>query len=207
MALPRLPREPKSIRQVLPGGIQERTPPGQFVTEKFPVLTVGETPEIDLDGWRLQVYGLVERELDLSWQEFVGLPPITVIADFHCVTQWSRLDNTWEGVAFSTLVNAARPLATARHVMVYCYGDYSVNIDLKSLLGDDVLLAYRHDGQDLDLDHGGPLRLVVPKRYGWKSAKWVHSLELMDEERLGFWEVRGYHPRGDPWVEERFTIQ
>lgn len=207
MALPRLPRQPKPIHQTLPGDIQERTPPGQFVTEKFPVLTVGPTPEIDLTSWRLQVYGLVERELDLNWQEFIGLPPITVTADFHCVTQWSRLNNTWEGVAFTTLVNIVKPLTNACHVMVYCYGDYSVNIDLKSLMEDDVVLAYRHDGQDLDPDHGGPLRLVVPKRYGWKSAKWVHSLELIGEERLGFWEERGYHPRGDPWLEERYTME
>ena len=138
MTLPRLPRQPKLIHQTLPGDIQERTPPGQFVTEKFPVLTVGPTPEIDLTKWRLQVYGLVERELDLNWQEFIGLPPITVTADFHCVTQWSRLNNTWEGVAFTTLVNIGKPLTTASHVMVYCYGDYSVNIDLKALMEDDV---------------------------------------------------------------------
>ena len=206
MILPRMPRAPKVIRQVLPGEIQERTPPGQFVTEKFPVLTVGAMPRIDLKVWRFQVFGLVEREFELTWDEFVALPETTVTADFHCVTQWSRLDNTWQGVAFDEVMKLIRPLAEARYVMAHCYGGYTANLPLSTLMDSDVLFAYGHDGAPLHPDHGGPLRLVVPKRYGWKSAKWVRGLEFLAENRPGFWEVRGYHMRGDPWMEERFTL-
>ena len=206
MILPRMPRAPKVIRQALPGDIQERTPPGQFVTEKFPVLTVGGTPRIDLQAWRFQVFGLVEREFELTWDQFVALPETTVTADFHCVTQWSRLDNTWQGVAFEEVMKLVRPLAQASHVMAHCYGGYTANLPLSTLMDSDVLFAYGHDGEPLHPDHGGPLRLVVPKRYGWKSAKWVRGLEFLEHDQPGFWEVRGYHMRGDPWMEERFTL-
>ena len=206
MILPRMPRAPKVIRQVLPGEIQERTPPGQFVTEKFPVLTVGAMPRIDLKAWRFQVFGLVEREFELTWDEFAALPETTVTADFHCVTQWSRLDNTWQGVAFEEVMKVVQPLAQARFVMMHCYGGYTANLPLSTLMDSDVLFAYGHDGEPLHPDHGGPLRLVVPKRYGWKSAKWVRGLEFLEDDQPGFWEVRGYHMRGDPWREERFFL-
>ena len=179
-------------------------PPGQFVTPKFPVLTFGPTPKIDLEAWAFRVFGLVEEEIELDWRRFTGLERVTVDAEFHCVTQWSRLENTWEGVAFEELMKLVRPKADARFVMVHCYGGYSTNLALDVLDDGDVLFAYRHDGEPLASEHGGPLRLVVPKRYGWKSAKWVSGLELMAQDAPGFWEQRGYHMEGDPWKEQRF---
>ena len=179
-------------------------PPGQYVTRKFPVLTFGPTPVIDLDTWRFKVFGLVENEVVLDWQHFTGLPKVTVDAEFHCVTQWSRLENTWEGVSFNELMKLVNPRPEANFVMAHCHGGYSTNLALDALQDDDVLFAYRHDGAPLEPDHGGPLRLVVPKRYGWKSAKWVNGLEFMAEDAPGFWEVRGYHMEGDPLKEQRF---
>ena len=190
------------------GAKQERedtgAPPGQYVTEKFPVLTFGGTPKIDLQTWRFRVFGLVEEELVLDWERFVGLGKKTVDAEFHCVTQWSRLENTWEGVAFTELMKQVKPRPEAKYVMAHCYGGYTTNLALDVLQDEDVLFAYRHDGGPLPPDHGGPLRLVVPKRYGWKSAKWVNGLEFMAEDRPGFWEARGYHMEADPWKEQRF---
>ncbi|MBM3947766.1 MAG: sulfite oxidase-like oxidoreductase [SAR202 cluster bacterium] len=179
-------------------------PAGQYVTQKFPVLTFGPTPRIALSDWRFKVFGLVEQDLTLDWQQFTSLPKTTVDAEFHCVTQWSRLENTWEGVLFTDLMKLTKPKPEAKFVMAHCYGGYTTNVALDVLLDSDVLFAYRHDGQDLPADHGGPLRLVVPKRYGWKSAKWVNGLEFMAEDAPGFWEARGYHMEGDPWKEQRF---
>lgn len=182
-----------------------RIPPGQYVTEKFPVLTYGGTPQVDLNTWELKVTGLVERPLRFTWGEFNALPQVKVTADFHCVTQWSRLSNEWEGVPAKDVLAMARPRPEALYVLVRCYGGYTTNLELAALTENDVLLATRVDGRELARDHGGPLRLVVPKRYGWKSAKWVQELELADREELGFWEQRGYHRSGDPWREERFS--
>ena len=179
-------------------------PPGQFVTEKFPVLTFGATPNIDLDTWEFRIWGLVEREVTLDWTQFNSLPATTVEAPFHCVTQWSRMNNSWEGVAFSEILKLAAPTAEATHVMVHCFGGYSTNLPLDLVRGDDVLFAHTHDGQTITREHGYPLRLVVPKRYGWKSAKWANGVELMSGDHPGFWETRGYHMRGDYWEEERF---
>ena len=179
-------------------------PPGQFVTEKFPVLTFGPAPKIDLVTWQFRVSGLVEKELTLTWEEFMSLEKVTLDAEFHCVTQWSRLQNTWEGVAFNEVMKLIKLKPEAKYVMAHCYGGYSTNLSLDVATEDDVLFAYKHDGEPLSRDHGGPLRLVVPKRYGWKSAKWVNGLEFMAEDEPGFWEIRGYHMQGDPWKEERF---
>ena len=179
-------------------------PAGQFVTKKFPVLTFGPNPRIDLDTWRFRVFGLAEPEVTLGWEEFKALGECTVEAPFHCVTQWSKLENTWEGVPFSAVMDLVTPGPQATHVMVHCYGGYTTNIALDVVQDDDVLFAYRHDGEPLAADHGGPLRLVVPKRYGWKSAKWVNGLEFMADDAPGFWEARGYHMNGDPLKEERF---
>ena len=179
-------------------------PPGQYVTEKFPVLTFGPTPKIDLDTWRFRMLGLVEDEVVLDWKQFTSLDKATVDAEFHCVTQWSRLENTWEGVLFTEVMKLVRPRPEAKFAMAHCYGGYTANLALEALTDDDVLFAYRHDGDPLAPEHGGPLRLVVPKRYGWKSAKWVSGLELMAEDAAGFWEARGYHMNGDPLKEERF---
>ena len=196
-------KRPDQVKRVAaPQG--ERVPPGQFLTEKWPVLTYGPTPRVAPAEWRLKVWGEVEEERTFTWEQLMALPQSKVTADFHCVTQWSRLDNLWEGVRFVDLVGHLRPRPTARHVMVHCYGGYTANLPLDVLLDEDVLLAHSHDGRPLAPEHGGPLRLVVPKRYAWKSAKWVSGLEFMAQDRLGFWETYGYHQRGDPWKEERF---
>ena len=181
-----------------------KAPPGQYVTEKFPVMSFGSAPNVDLATWQFDIFGLVQHEVSLSWQDFTGLPKTVVDAEFHCVTQWSRLQNMWEGVAFSEVAKLVSLENQVTHVMIHCYGGYSTNMDLESLLEDDVLFAYNHDGQPLDQDHGGPLRLVVPKRYAWKSAKWVNGIEFMDMDKPGFWELRGYHMKADPWEEQRF---
>ena len=192
------------ITRVRQKRVQPDAPPGQFVTDKFPVLTFGPTPRIDLATWQFRVSGLVDEELTLSWQEFNDLPQVTLDAEFHCVTQWSKLQNTWQGVLFTDLMDLVSPKQEAKFVMAHCYGGYTTNVALDVLLDDDVLFAHSHDGEPLTPQHGGPMRLVVPKRYGWKSAKWVNGIEFMAEDAPGFWEMRGYHMEGDPWKEDRF---
>ena len=204
MADLRTPRPAREISQQLPQEERSRAPSGQFLTDKFPVMTYAPAPSIDLADWRLRVFGLVEREHAWTWDQLLALPQVAVDADFHCVTQWSHLDNAWEGVPFREVMRHVKPLAQARYVMVHCHGGYTANLPLSAAMEDDVLFAHHHDGEPLSADHGAPLRLVVPRRYGWKSAKWVSGLELMEEDRAGFWELRGYHMGGDPWKEERF---
>ncbi len=186
------------------GDVDVDAPPGQFVTEKFPVLTFGPTPRIPTADWQFRVFGLVAEELTLDWEQFNDLPQVTLDAEFHCVTQWSKLQNTWQGILFTDLIKLITPKAEARYVMAHCYGGYTANVARDVLLDDDVLFAHSHDGRPLSPEHGGPMRLVVPKRYGWKSAKWVNGLEFMAQDAPGFWEMRGYHMEGDPWKEERF---
>ncbi|MSQ14105.1 MAG: sulfite oxidase-like oxidoreductase [Dehalococcoidia bacterium] len=204
MVEPHLPRPPKEIRQELEAKRRERVPGGQFVTDKFPVLTYGPTPKVDLATFRLRLFGLVEKECELTWQQLLALPKTVMTADFHCVTQWSRLENTWEGVRTEDVVKLIKLRPEVSYVMVHCYGGYSTNISLEDFLEENVLFAHRHDGKELPADHGGPLRLVIPQLYGWKSAKWVSGVEFIKDDRPGFWEERGYHMRGDPWKEERF---
>ena len=194
-------KRPDQVKIAPPSG--ERVPPGQFVAKTFPVLTYGDTPQIDLAAWRIRVWGLVKRELTLDWTQFRALPSVVMDSDFHCVTQWSALDQTWEGVTIATLLDAAGAQPAARHLMAHCYGDYTTNIPLELALSEG-LLAYRQNGAELGQDHGWPLRLVIPSRYGWKSAKWVNGIELLAEDAPGFWEQRGYNNNGDPWQEERF---
>lgn len=179
-------------------------PPGQFVTEKFPVLTFGQTPTIDKSEWNIKLFGLVNNEVCLKWNDIMNFKQISVEAEFHCVTQWSRLVNRWEGVRFKTIIDLVEVQNEAQYVMIYCYGGYTTNLPLSALIERDVMIAHRHDGIALSAEHGGPLRLVVPKRYAWKSAKWVNGIEFMSENRAGFWESRGYHMDGDPWKEQRF---
>lgn len=180
------------------------TPPGQFVTDRFPVLTFGQTPQVDLKTWTFRIFGLVDQEVSLSWEQFMALPQAAITADFHCVTQWSRYDNPWEGVLFTEVLKLVGVRPEAAFVTVHCHGGYTTNLPMEVLIDDDVLFAHRHDGKPLEQEHGGPMRLVVPKRYAWKSAKWVDGLEFMAQDRPGFWEQLGYHNDGDPWKEERF---
>ncbi len=183
---------------------RDRLPPGQTLTAKWPVLTYGSAPRVDTARWLFKVFGEVEAECRFTWDEFTRLPRVEVVSDVHCVTRWSRYDNRWEGVRPRDVLSPARPRAGARYVMVHAFPDYTTNLPLETLLDDDVVLAIRHDGQPLPPDHGGPVRLVVPRLYFWKSAKWVWGLELMAADQPGFWENYGYHMRGDPWLEERF---
>jgi DMSO/TMAO reductase YedYZ molybdopterin-dependent catalytic subunit len=182
----------------------ENVPPGQVITEKFPVLHAGFVPPIRLDKWQFRLFGLVEHPVQWTWEQFLALPSAQVRADFHCVTGWSRQNNLWEGVPFYQLRRRVKLDPEVQYVMVHCYGGYETNLPLRAMLEDDVLFAYRVDGEPLTEEHGGPLRLVVPQRYGWKSAKWVSGLEFLAADKQGFWESRGYHDNGDPWKEERF---
>ena len=187
--------------------LAERVPPGQSVVDKFPVLSYGPTPRFNPRKWNFRVFGMVEVELRFSYEEFRALPPSRQRSDFHCVTTWSKLDNLWEGVRTVDLMTRVRLKPEARYVIVHCAGDYTTNLPLGEFVGEDVMLAWRHDGRDLEPDHGWPLRLVVPKLYGWKSAKWVRAIEFAFEDRRGFWEVRGYHNHADPWTQERYSFQ
>jgi DMSO/TMAO reductase YedYZ molybdopterin-dependent catalytic subunit len=187
--------------------IAERTPPGQTLTTKWPVLHYAEVPQVTDETFRLAVTGLVERPVTWTLAELRALPSVRLTSDFHCVTTWSRLDNTWEGVRFSTVAGEVQPKATARHVMFRSSDGYYTNVPMTWLLDEDVLFAWSHDGQPLTPEHGGPVRLVVPKLYAWKSAKWVCALEFMEHDRRGFWEERGYHNRGEPFAEERYSYQ
>jgi DMSO/TMAO reductase YedYZ molybdopterin-dependent catalytic subunit len=185
----------------------ERLPPGQVLTRKWPVLTYGETPKLDLASWSFRCFGLVQEPVTWSWSEFLRLPRVSVTSDVHCVTRWSRYDNRWEGVAVSEILRLVAVLPGAVAVTVHADPDYTTNLLLSDLQGDDVLLAYRHDGEDLPVEHGGPCRLVVSRLYFWKSAKWVRGFEFLDHNAPGFWELNGYHLRADPWQEERYSGQ
>lgn len=185
-------------------GDPERVPPGQVLTEKFPVLTYGPTPGLP-EEVSFRVDGLVENAFELSLKELLSLPQTNLTADFHCVTRWSRLDVKWRGVKVLDLLERAKlkPLASA--ALVHCYGGYTTNLSLDDLLRPENLLAHTLFGEPLPREHGGPLRLIVPHLYAWKSAKWVRGFRFLDKEEPGFWEVNGYHRRGDPWKEERFS--
>jgi DMSO/TMAO reductase YedYZ molybdopterin-dependent catalytic subunit len=183
----------------------QRVPPGQARTRKWPVLHYGHVPHVSLERWRLEVRGLVERPLTLTWTEFQALPRVQVFADFHCVTRWSRLGNVWEGVSTRELLQRAEVRPEAKYVVPTGYDSgWTTNLPLDAFLAEDALFADTHDGEPLSADHGGPVRLIVPRLYAWKSAKWVKGVELVAEDRAGYWEQGGYHMHGDPWRQERF---
>ncbi|GAB4573603.1 MAG: sulfite oxidase-like oxidoreductase [Anaerolineae bacterium] len=181
-----------------------RLPPGQALTRKFPVLHYGQIPSFDPSTWTLRVFGEVVEEKQWTWDEFTRIPTVTITADIHCVTGWSKFDTTWEGPRFRDFLNLFEVKPTARFVIVHAENGYTTNLPLEVMLDDDVLLAWKFDGKPLEPEHGYPLRLVVPKRYFWKSAKWVRGFEFSVEDRPGFWEKAGYHNEGDPFKEERF---
>ena len=187
--------------------LAERVPPGQSLTTKWPVLTYGRTPRSDPARWSFRCFGLVEQEVTWTWAQFLELPRVTLTSDVHCVTRWSRLDNRWEGVHIREIMRRVPVRPEARHVLIHADPDYTTNLPLSDLVDDDVLLALKHDGRDLEPDHGGPLRLVVPKLYFWKSAKWLRGFEFLDVNPPGFWEQNGYHMHADPWQEERYSDQ
>jgi DMSO/TMAO reductase YedYZ molybdopterin-dependent catalytic subunit len=180
-------------------------PPGQSLTLKWPVVHYGSVPWFDPATWDFRVYGLVEKPLRLSWQEFNALPNVTRASDFHCVTRWSRFDNNWEGVAFREILKRVTLKPGASFVLVHGEQGYTANVPLTDLDRDGVLFATHHDDQPLSPDHGYPLRLIVPHLYAWKSVKWVRGIEFFDHDVPGFWEQNGYHMYGDPWREQRFS--
>lgn len=195
-----------------PSEIARRLPPGQTLTDGFPILHEGAAPGFEPASWDLRFFGALDAPLCLSWEEFQALPKVRFQSDFHCVTRWSKFDNVWEGVAFREILRRIRPKAEAPYVTIYGHLNenprgYTTNTTLRWLDDDDVLLAYAHNGHPLTAEHGYPLRLVVPKLYAWKSVKWVRAFEFLSEERRGYWEVRGYHTQAEPFAEERYADQ
>jgi DMSO/TMAO reductase YedYZ molybdopterin-dependent catalytic subunit len=181
-----------------------RLPPGQYLTEKWPVLHAGDVPHTDRATWTLRVFGEVEEEVTLDWEQFGRLPHSSNVQDIHCVTRWSRFDVSFEGVHWRELAKLARPLPSARFVIAHAEQGFTSNMPLAALDDEQALVATHADGEPLTSEHGGPVRLVVPGRYFWKSAKWLRELELSSVDRPGFWERYGYHNDADPWKEERY---
>jgi len=181
-----------------------RIPPGQSLTLKFPVLHYGPVPPFDKATWTLRAFGLVDEEKVWTWDEFQQLPTTKLTCDIHCVTRWSKLDTVWEGVRFRDFVEMVGVKPEAMFVIAHCEYGFTANTPLEAMLDDDVLLAYKYDGKFLDPEHGFPLRTLVPRRYFWKSAKWLRGVEFVAEDRPGFWEQAGYHNDADPWKEQRF---
>lgn len=187
---------------------RDRVPPGQYVTEKFPVLHYGEVPVYPhvANDWDLRVWGEIEAPARFSFDEFRALPTIIVTIDIHCVTRWSKLDTHWEGVQFKEFLKHIPPLkSSARYVMAHCEHGFTTNVPLDVLLEDDALLAYKYEGEELTPEHGYPLRLLTPHKYFWKSAKWLRGIEFMAMDRPGFWERYGYNNNANPWKEERYA--
>jgi len=184
---------------------KDRIPPGQRTTGKWPVLHYGAAPNIDISKWTFTISGLVEKERAFSYQEFLSLPQVKVFSDIHCVTGWSKLDNLWEGVSTGVIGEVAKILPEARFVMIHSAGGFTANLSLSDFFEPDVLFATKHEGKLLTPEHGYPVRLIVPRLYFWKSAKWVIGVEFMRKDKPGFWESHGYHNHGDPWKEERYS--
>ncbi len=183
----------------------DRLPPGQHLVKNWPVLDLGEQPVISTDIWRLEVGGLVETPLDLDWTAFQAIEQSIYVSDIHCVTTWSRYDNTWQGVSTHDLLDLAMPKAQATHVMLTSYDGYTTNLPLIDFAADDAVLATSWEGQPLTVEHGGPMRLIVPHLYFWKSAKWLRRIDFMPADAAGFWERNGYHMYADPWREQRYA--
>ena len=183
-------------------GDPSRVPPGQYVEHEFPVLSAGPTPRTPLEDWSFTVDGAVDEARSWTWDELLALPQETVTVDIHCVTKWTKLDTTWTGVSLDTLLE---DVATeAAYATVFCDGGYTTNLPLEDIQDGKAWIAYEYGGEPLEPAHGGPVRLLVPHLYFWKSAKWVAGLRVMDHDEPGFWEANGYHSRGDPWREERY---
>lgn len=186
---------------------KERVPPGQYVVgDRFPVLTYGPTPRFNPATWDFKAGGLVREPLLLNWEEWNNLPQIEVKADMHCVTSWSKLDNVWSGVQTRKVMELIQPRPEAHYFMAHCDGGYTANAPIEELWEEDALFATHHNGKPLEPEHGYPLRLVIPRLYAWKSAKWIRGIELIAQDKPGFWEQNGYHIYGDPWREQRYVF-
>jgi DMSO/TMAO reductase YedYZ molybdopterin-dependent catalytic subunit len=183
----------------------QRLPPGQHLTKDWPVLDLGVVPPVSRERWRLDVYGAIENPVFWTFAEFTAQKQAQFTSDIHCVTSWSRYDNEWEGLATRELLAACQPREDARFVVLHSHDGYTTNLALDDFAAEDALLAHSWSGEPLSDEHGGPVRLVVPHLYFWKSAKWLQAIEFLTEDAPGFWEVRGYHNRGDPWAEQRYS--
>ena len=186
--------------------VADRVPPGQHLAKGFPVLTYGETPMVSKDEWQFQVTGLATAQT-FTWDDFMAMPQSDFTIDFHCVTTWSKLDVKWTGIKVTDFLNAIEVDPRAAHVMEHCYGGYTTNISMADFARPENFFAHTLYGAPLPAEHGGPMRLVVPHLYAWKSAKWINGLEFTEEMELGFWERNGYHHRGEPFAEERYSIR
>ncbi|MGF7046879.1 DMSO/TMAO reductase YedYZ molybdopterin-dependent catalytic subunit [Paenibacillus sp. DS2015] len=191
--------------QQLDTTLQHRLPPGQSLTEKFPILHEGEVPEYDLATWSLRIFGEVEEERTFTYDDLKAMPQSNTVSDIHCVTRWSKFDTPWEGVRFTDLLKVIQVKPEAQFVMIHADPEYDTNLPLVDLMNEDVLLAFNFDNKPLTAKHGWPLRLVVPHLYFWKSAKWIRGIEFMREDRQGFWENNGFHNTADPFLEQRFS--
>ncbi|CAN5530105.1 sulfite oxidase-like oxidoreductase [soil metagenome] len=180
-------------------------PIGQTITKKWPVLDLGTQPTIELKDWKLVVDGEVENPLELNWQDFMDLPQTEDTSDFHCVTTWSKLDMNWKGVSMIDLAALAQPKETATHILCYGYDDYTTNISIEEALKSDVLLVHEVEGKPLPKEHGGPVRMITPQLYAWKGSKWISRIEFLSENKLGFWEERGYSNTAYPWRNDRYS--
>jgi DMSO/TMAO reductase YedYZ molybdopterin-dependent catalytic subunit len=185
---------------------QQRLPPGQHLTRDWPVLDLGQEPRISRERWRLDIYGAVEAPLSWDFAQVMALPQTSSVSDIHCVTTWSRYDNQWDGVSTRALLEACRPRDDARFVVLHSHDGYTTNLALEDFAAEDALVAHGWSGAPLTPEHGGPVRLVVPQLYFWKSAKWLQGIEFRIDDAPGYWEVRGYHNRGDPWLEQRYSV-
>jgi DMSO/TMAO reductase YedYZ molybdopterin-dependent catalytic subunit len=181
----------------------DRIPPGQYVVQDFPVLSAGPTPRTPLTDWTFSLIGEVDKLKNWTWDEFRKLPSETITRDIHCVTGWSKLDASWEGVSVDRLLEGVE--TSAEYAMAFSDGGYTTNVPLEDLTGGKAWIVFNFDGAPLEAEHGGPARLLVPHLYFWKSAKWVRGLQLMDKDEPGFWETYGYHMYGDPWLEQRYS--
>jgi DMSO/TMAO reductase YedYZ molybdopterin-dependent catalytic subunit len=182
-----------------------RVPPGQRLVTNFPVLHAGSVMHVQETAWRLTIDGLVGTSLTVDWKGLLALPAVEQTSDIHCVTGWTKLDTRWKGVRVSRLLEGLDISPQARHAVIHAEGGWTTNLPLGELLLDDVLVAYEYEGQPISADHGGPVRLLVPRLYFWKSAKWLRGIELTADQRLGYWERMGYHELGDPWLEQRYS--
>jgi DMSO/TMAO reductase YedYZ molybdopterin-dependent catalytic subunit len=184
---------------------ENRLPPGQKLVTNWPVLDLGIQPNIAKEDWQLTIDGLVENPQQWSFEDFVTRPQSSFVSDIHCVTQWSRYDNRWDGVAVKDILELVKPVEQAQNVVFHSYDGYTTNVTLSVFADTDVLLAHAWEGKPLSRDHGAPVRVIIPKWYFWKSAKWLKRIEFVGADEPGFWEVRGYHNEGDPWKEERYS--
>ena len=184
--------------------LNKRLPPGQYIEKSFPVLTAGPTPPVDLSTWKFEIRIGENIDHSWSWEEFMSLPKIKIHTDIHCVTKWSKFDTNWEGVSLDTIFEKVKDLNKYHYLMAYCYGGYTTNLPLEDTQNGQAMIATTFEGEDLSPEHGGPARLVVPKLYFWKSAKWIQGIQLMEKNKAGYWEQYGYHNYGDPWKEQRY---